>query len=76
VVQDVTTLGREIDEPLRDALIEEIGKERYQLWFGAKTRLSYHAKVLTCNAANAFYQDWLRANFRSALERAAASAVG
>jgi chromosomal replication initiator protein len=76
VVQDVTTLGREIDEALRDALIEEIGKERYQLWFEAKTRLSYHAKVLTCNAANAFYQDWLRANFRSALERAAASAVG
>ena len=72
----MTTLGREIDEPLRDALIEEIGKERYQLWFEAKTQLSYHEKVLTCNAANSFYQDWLRANFRSALERAAAFVVG
>ncbi|MEK6269176.1 MAG: DnaA/Hda family protein [Planctomycetales bacterium] len=72
----MTTVGTEIDVPLRDALIEEIGKERYQLWFAAKTRLAYRDQILTCHAVNAFYQDWLRANFREAIERAAAAALG
>ena len=72
----MTTIGREIDMPLRDALIEEIGKERYQLWFAAKTRLTFRNEVLTCHVVNAFYQDWLRANFRSAIERATVAVVG
>ncbi len=72
----MTTSGREIGVPLRDALIKGIGEERYQLWFEGKAAFSYCDKVLTCRATNAFYQDWLRSNFRQAIEVATTSALG
>ena len=72
----MTTSGREIGLPLRDALIRGIGEDRYQLWFEGKAAFSYRDKVLTCRATNAFYQDWLRANFRQAIEVATVSALG
>ena len=76
MVQDVTTRGKEIDVSLRDALTAELGVERYQLWFVDKTRFSHRDHTMTCHAANAFYQDWLRSNFRDAIERAAKSVLG
>ena len=76
MVQDVTTRGKEIDVLLRDALTAELGVERYQLWFVDKTRFSHRDQTVTCHAANAFYQDWLRSNFRHAIERAAEAVLG
>ena len=76
VVQDVTTSGREVDVPLRDALIKGIGKERYELWFDGKAAFSSCDQVLTCSAVNSFYRDWLRANFRRAIEVATVSVLG
>tara|TARA_Y100001978_G_scaffold203119_1_gene226861 strand:- start:956 stop:2473 length:1518 start_codon:yes stop_codon:yes gene_type:complete len=76
VVQDVTTKGKEIDVSLRDALTAELGSDRYQLWFVGKTRFTYSDQTLTCHAANGFYQDWLRSNFRKIIECAADSVLG
>ena len=72
----MTTRGKEIDVLLRDALTAELGVERYQLWFVDKTRFSHRDQTVTCHAANAFYQDWLRSNFRHAIERAAEAILG
>ncbi|MEC7501682.1 MAG: DnaA/Hda family protein [Planctomycetota bacterium] len=72
----MTTRGKEIDVSLRGALTAELGVERYKLWFVDKTRFSRRDHTMTCHAANSFYQDWLRSNFRDAIERAAKSVLG
>jgi chromosomal replication initiator protein len=77
VVQDVTTSGTEIiNDALHDALIQEVGQARYRLWFGPNTRILLQGHVLVVEAATPFFQDWLRFNFRAALERAATIVAG
>ena len=58
----------EIVLALRAKLAERIGKERYELWFGAGTRLVPQDTALTVEVASPFFQDWLRRHFRSDLE--------
>jgi chromosomal replication initiator protein len=44
-------------------LSERIGPERFDLWFGAQTRLCVDERRLTVRATNAFVRDWLKKHF-------------
>jgi chromosomal replication initiator protein len=60
----------EIVSALKLALADKVGQDRFELWFGAHTRLDYSDDALTVRVANQFYQDWLRTNFRQQIESA------
>ena len=66
----------EIVSVLRGALVEEVGRPRYEFWFGAGTRLEVDGTRLIVSASTPFLQDWLRANFRQPLEVAGTKALG
>ncbi|MDH3719722.1 MAG: chromosomal replication initiator protein DnaA, partial [Planctomycetota bacterium] len=76
VVQDVASGDKEILVKLRDALTHRLGQERYELWFGARTRFLVDDGLLTVEVATAFFHDWLRTNFRDALQHSAAEVLG
>lgn len=73
----------DIDSAVRDALIDQVGTERYQLWFGSEVRFELarenpgadeadgRPERLVVLAPTPFLQEWLRRNFRTAIEAAA-----
>jgi chromosomal replication initiator protein len=65
----------EIDSTLRLALIDKIGQERFELWF-VDTHLSLANNTLTVAVPSRFKLDWLRSNFRTQLDQAAADLFG
>lgn len=74
--QDVTTDDMEIVSALKLALADKVGQERFELWFGAATRLDYCNDTVTVFVANQFHQDWLRSNFRHDIESSCRTALG
>lgn len=66
----------EIVSALQLALADKVGQERFQLWFGASTRLDYDDEALTVSVPNQFFQEWLRANFRQHIEASCEQALG
>ena len=74
--QDVITDDTEIVPAIRRALADKIGAERYDLWFAASTRIEVRAQRLVVFVPNSFLQDWLRTNFRPALELTAHELLG
>jgi len=64
----VTKDDKEIVSALRERLADRVGKDRYELWFGASTRLVYRSSTLIVEVASRFIQDWLRSNLRKDLE--------
>ncbi|MBL8828151.1 MAG: chromosomal replication initiator protein DnaA [Planctomycetaceae bacterium] len=58
------------------ALADSVGAERYETWFGAHTRLNLSGDVLLVSVPSAFYQDWLRRNFRTQIESACQTVLG
>jgi chromosomal replication initiator protein len=48
---------------LRGRLVDCLGPERFELWFGNQTRFRFDGHRLTVFAASAFTRDWLRRNF-------------
>ncbi len=58
----------EIVSALQTALADRVGKERYELWFGANARIALEADALRVCVPNRFYQDWLRTHFRRDVE--------
>jgi len=66
----------DIVSALLAALADKVGKERFGLWFGPRTRIVWDGKVLTIGAPNQFFLDWIRSNFRVALEDAGAAILG
>ncbi len=61
---------------LRRALVEQVGQQRYELWFGQGTRLDFDEGKLVIGVPSHFFKDWLRTNFREEIERAGALALG
>lgn len=61
---------------MRDALAERVGKERFELWFGASTRLDFGGDVLRIGVPNRFFLDWIRANFRQQIQQACLDTLG
>lgn len=74
--QDVTTDDMEIVSALKLALADKVGQERFELWFGATTRLDYHEGTVTVFVADQFHQDWLRNNFRQHIESSCQQTLG
>lgn len=74
--QDVMNDDREIVPTIRRALADRIGADRYDLWFAASTRFAVRGDRLVVAVPNAFLQDWLRTNFRQALEQTAIETLG
>src|SRR5262249_12880479 len=57
-------------------LAESLGKERYDLWFGTRTRFTLNGSSLLVETPNRFLQDWQRQHYRGALEAACHKALG
>jgi chromosomal replication initiator protein len=74
--QDVKKDDREIDMALRQAVSEEVGSERFDLWFGASVQLRLSDGEVEVRAADQFTLDRLRGQFRSDLQQAAHRVVG
>jgi chromosomal replication initiator protein len=74
--KEVTKDDREIVSALRSALAGKVGQERFDLWFGAAARLDYDGRTLRIGAPNAFFLDWIRCNFRRAIEDACCETLG
>ena len=66
----------EIVSALQLALADKVGQERFELWFGANTRLDLHDESLTVCVPNQFFQDWLRKNFREQIEASCEETLG
>ncbi len=66
----------EIVSALRSALAGKVGQKRYDLWFGAGTRLDYDGSALKIGAPNQFFLDWIRSNFRRQIEAACCDLFG
>src|SRR5579885_424041 len=66
----------EIVSALQLALADKVGTDRYELWFGAQTQLDLSGDALEVRVATPFYQDWLRRNFRSAIEETSSQVLG
>ena len=61
---------------LREAIADRVGKERFELWFGAGTLLALNGRTLTVSVPNQFIRDWLRTSFRHHIEEACVAALG
>jgi len=72
----VTKDDKEIVSALRIALADKVGQERFDLWFGAGTRLNYNASALRIGAPNRFFLEWIRSNFRRQIESACHEVIG
>jgi len=57
-------------------LAEKIGVERYDLWFGARTRFTLNGSNLLVETPNRFLQDWQRQPLPRAVEAACREALG
>jgi chromosomal replication initiator protein len=74
-LQEVNTCDTEIVSALRAALVEQLGSERYQLWFG-QSRLTLAEGRLTVGVSSPFVQDWLRSHCRRELESCCTAVLG
>ncbi len=67
---------KDIVSAIRQILVEKLGAERCELWFGANTHISVVGDALIIDAATKFAQDWLRTHYRGQLETAGAHVLG
>jgi len=74
--QEVTKDDMEIVSALQAALADKVGKDRYEMWFGANARIAIASDALTVSVPNTFYEDWLRKNFRRQIEEACCETLG
>ena len=73
---ELTRDDMDIVSALLAALADKVGKERFELWFGPRTRIDWDGHVLTIGAPNQFFLDWIRSNFRTAVEEACLAILG
>ena len=67
---EVTKDDKEIVSALRASLADKVGQDRYDLWFGAATRLDFDGCALRIGAPSRFFLEWIRTNFRRHIEDA------
>jgi chromosomal replication initiator protein len=73
---DVSKSDTEVVSALRAALAEQIGKERYELWFGSGTRLEFRDRTWFILARDQFLLDRLRRTFRKELAELCVTVCG
>lgn len=74
--QDVTTLDTDVVAAVRARLARRIGEDRYEMWFGAQTRMVLDGDTLRVLAPTKFFCDWLRKSFREPLESSCREITG
>ena len=67
-LQEVMRQDMEIVSAVRLALADRIGQERFDLWFGADTRLTVGGDEVIVAVADQFSADWVRNHFRADIE--------
>ncbi len=72
----MTKDDKEIVSALCAAIADKVGQKRFDLWFGAGTRLNYDGNVLRIGAPNHFFMEWIRTNFRRDISDACREVVG
>ncbi len=72
----MTKDDKEIVSALRTRLADRVGSERFELWFGAGTKLDWRDGTLTVDAPSRFVRDWLRSHFRGELEAVCHDVLG
>ena len=72
----MTTDEMEFVSALRRALADKVGSERFELWFGSGTKLELSAGSLTFCVPSLFLVEFLRTNFRRAIESACRETLG
>ncbi|MBN1393981.1 MAG: chromosomal replication initiator protein DnaA [Pirellulales bacterium] len=72
----MTKDDREIVSALRTSLTGKVGQDRFDLWFGAATRLDFDGRTLRIGAPNPFFLEWIRANFRRPIEHTCRELLG
>ncbi|MEX0585909.1 MAG: DnaA/Hda family protein, partial [Pirellulales bacterium] len=73
---DVTRDDREIVADIRQALVQEVGEQRYQLWFADTTHLSLREGSLVITVGSTFAQGFLRRDFSADVRQACIRACG
>ena len=71
----MTNDDKDIDSALREAVAGEVGRERFDLWFGDSVKLRLTDGSLRVTAADQFTIDRLRSQFRAELLSACRSVV-
>jgi chromosomal replication initiator protein len=71
----VTNDDRDIDSAVREAVAGEVGRERFDLWFGDSVKLCLTDGSMRVSAADQFTIDRLRSQFRAELLAACRSLV-
>jgi chromosomal replication initiator protein len=66
--QEVTNIDMEVVASLRARLAQEVGPERFELWFGDHVRFGWTHGTLRVEADNPFVRDWLRGAFQRMLQ--------
>ncbi|MBN2581233.1 MAG: hypothetical protein JXB10_19785 [Pirellulales bacterium] len=72
----MTKDDKEIVSALHEALAGKVGKRRYELWFGASTRLALDGDRLRIGVPNPCFLEWIRGNFRGPIEEACRMVLG
>ena len=71
----VTTDDKDIASAVHAALADKVGRERFELWFGANTRIVFDGRTLYVRVPNQFFMDWIRTNFRRHIEDACSAVL-
>ncbi len=58
---------RDIESTLRNAMVSEVGRERFDLWFGDGVQLRVNHQSMIVSASDQFTLDRIRSQFRDAL---------
>jgi chromosomal replication initiator protein len=66
----------EIVSALCKSLGDKVGQKRFDLWFGAGTRIDYDGRSLLIGAPNQCFRDWISGNFRRQIEEACVEVLG
>ncbi len=66
----------EIVSALCKSLGDKVGQKRFDLWFGASTRIGYDGRSLRIVAPNQCFRDWISGNFRRQIEEACIEVLG
>lgn len=74
--EEVAKDDRDVVSAFRAVLADRVGKERFDLWFGANVRLERAGDGLVVGAPSGFFSDFLRINFRRHLEAAWETVTG
>jgi chromosomal replication initiator protein len=74
--QDVAGIDKDVVARVRSALAERMGRQRFDLWFGAQCTLSAADAMVRVTAASEFSAQFLRVHFSGELCAAAREVLG